>query len=833
MNARGNPVGGIGAALLAIIGGLAVLAPMLAPYDPWLHVTTPFAAPSMAHPLGANDVGQDLLSELLYGARISLLIGVLAAVIATVVGTTVGVVAGFFRGITDAVLMRLVDVLLALPFLPLVIVVGVYAGPGLVTEIIVIGALIWARTAREIRSQVLSLREHSHVAAARAMGARAGYLLTRHVVPAVAPLVIPQLVRAANVAILADASLSFLGLGDPTVKSWGMTLYYANARSAFLTDAWLWWVLPPGICVTAVVLGFALVGYALEERARPRLRTAGRGQAVLPPGGHERSPDPGDVGVDLPLLVDNLTVEYATADGTRRVVDGVGFSIQRGDALGIVGESGSGKTTLVMTVLGLLRPPARITSGRVLLAGEDLATLRAADLQRLRGKTVTLIPQGAMNALNPVMTVGAQIAEAITAHRSIDRHALRARVGELLTVVGIPPGRAAAYPHEFSGGMRQRVVIAMALANDPELIVADEPTTGLDLIVQAEILALLAELRVRRGLSLLLISHDLPVVLQIVDRLAVMYRGQIVEQGDARTIAAKPSHACTRRLLDAVPRLHGDGETARTMTAIVAGPPVLEILDVRKSFRGRGWRAPRHVVLDGVSLAVAEGEAVGLVGGSGVGKSTLARLVVGLEQADAGQILFERRDAWRHGGADARAARQRLHLVFQDPYDALPPSMRVQDIVAEPLTIHRVGTPAGRIERVRETLEETALTPAGRFLRRYPHELSGGERQRVALARAVILRPRLIVADEPTTMLDLPLRLELLALMKRLGRQHAISYLYITHDLALARSFCDRLVILHEGRVVEQGPAADLIERPQHPYTMRLVGAARGVASDA
>ena len=816
----------VGVVLLIVVAGSALLAPLLAPYDPSLQVTVPFARPSLAHPLGANDVGQDLLSELIYGARVSLLIGVLAAMMATVVGTTVGLVAGFFRGATDAVLMRCVDVLLALPFLPLMIVLGVYVGPGLFTEIAVIGAVAWARTAREIRAQVLSLRERSYVAAARAMGARAGYLIARHVAPAVAPLVIPQLVRAANIAILLDASLSFLGLGDPAAKSWGMMLYYANARSAFLTDAWLWWVLPPGICVAAVVLGFALVGYALEERARPRLRAVGGGRAVLPSVEHKRSSDRAGARVDLPLAVDNLTVEYPAPGGTLRAVDGVSVSIQRGEALGIVGESGSGKTTLVTTVLGLLRQPARITSGSVLLAGQDLATLRPADLQRIRGKRVALIPQGAMNALNPVMTIGDQIAEAIAVHRSLGRHEVHARVDGLLTLVGIPPGRGVAYPHEFSGGMRQRVAIAMALANDPDLIVADEPTTGLDLIVQAEILALLGDLRARFGLSLLFISHDLPVVLRVVARLAVMYRGQIVEQGDARAIAANPSHAHTRALLDAMPRLHGDGaRTPGPATALSLNAPVLEIIDVRKSFRGRGWRAPRHVVLDGVSLAVGAGEAVGLVGGSGVGKSTIARLAVGLEQADAGQILFDGHDVWR-GGQVVRAARQRLHLVFQDSYDALPPSMPVQDIVAEPLTIHGVATRTERIERVREALEEAALTPVDRFLRRYPQELSGGERQRVALARAIILRPRLIVADEPTTMIDMSLRLELLALMKRLGRQHAISYLYITHDLALARAFCDRLVILHEGHVVEQGPTADLIERPTHHYTKRLVGAA-------
>ena len=555
----GDTIGAVGVGLLLLIAVPALLAPLVAPYNPSIVVTAPFAEPTLAHPLGANDIGQDLLSELIYGARVSLAIGVMAAAIATVVGTTVGLVAGYFRGLVDAGLMRLVDVLLALPFLPLMIVLGVYVGPGLVTEIIVIGAVIWARTAREIRSQVLSLRERGYIAAARAMGARNRYLLVRHLAPAVAPLVIPQLVRAANIAILLEASLSFLGLGDHAAKSWGTMLYYANARSAFLMDAWLWWVLPPGLCIMAVVLGFALVGYALEERARPRLRTVGGSPPALPstapvPAGSA----PDWANRDLALAVENLTVEYATPTGVIRAVDGVTLQIRRGEALGVVGESGSGKTTLVTTVLGLLRAPAQIVSGRISIGGQDVATLGPGGLQRLRGKAVALVPQSAMNALNPVMTIGDQVAEAITAHRSPARAELRARVAELLTLVGIPPERARAYPHEFSGGMRQRVVIAMALANDPDLIVADEPTTGLDLIVQAEILALLADLRKRLGLSVLFISHDLPVVVRVADRLAVMYRGEVVEQGDAQEIVANPAHSYTKRLLDAVPRLHGN-----------------------------------------------------------------------------------------------------------------------------------------------------------------------------------------------------------------------------------------------------------------------------------
>jgi ABC-type glutathione transport system ATPase component/ABC-type dipeptide/oligopeptide/nickel transport system permease subunit len=813
-----------GAALIILVAVPAVLAPLVAPYDPWLAVAAPFAAPSMAHPLGANDVGQDLLSELIYGARVSLMIGLAAAAMATVVGTAVGLLAGCVGGATDAALMRTVDVLLALPFLPLMIVLGVFVGPGLLTEIVVIGAVIWARTAREIRAQVLSARERSSVAAARAMGARAGYLITRHLAPAVAPLVVPQLVRAANSAILLDASLNFLGLGDPGAKSWGMMLYYANARSAFLTNAWLWWVVPPGVCIAAVVLGLALVGYGLEERARPRLRTLGGGRPILP-----RASAP-PVPADGPLVVDGLSVEYRAGGGTVPAVDGVSFSIGRGETFGIVGESGSGKTTLVTAVLGLLQAPGRLTSGSVRLAGQDLATLRADDLRQILGGRVAVVPQGAMNALDPVMTIGSQIAEAIRAHGAPRRDEVDRRVASLLTAVGLAPERREAFPHELSGGMRQRAVIAMALANDPSLVVADEPTAGLDLIGQTEILALLADLRARLGLSLLFVSHDLPVVVRLAHRFAVMHEGRFVEQGEAGAIAARPAHPYTRRLFDAIPPLRGDRVPMAEPAPAAPPEPLLEVIGVTKSFRSRDPNAPGRRVLDGVSFTVGAGEAVGLVGGNGAGKSTVARLVAGLDRPDAGQILFEGRDVWNADRRTALAARERMHLIFQDPYDALPPSMRVREIVGEPLAIHRAGTHAERDVRVRAALEETALTPVDRVLQRYPQELSGGERQRVALARAIILRPRLIIADEPTTMLDVSLRLSLLALMRRLGREHAIGYLYITHDLALARALCDRLVILDNGRVVEQGPSADLLERPSDARTARLVEAAAMLA---
>ncbi len=591
----GRRLGAIGLVLLALLVAVAAAAPLLAPYDPGARVAAPFQPPSLAHPLGTNDVGQDLLSALLYGARVTLAVGLAAATAATVIGATVGLVAGYAGGWVDAALMRLVDVTLALPFLPLMIVVGAFLGPGLATLVLVIAAVTWAGVARELRAQVLSARERDHVQAARAMGAGAPYVLSRHLLRDVAPLVAPEFVLAAKSAIMAEAALSFLGLGDPGGGSWGTMLSFAHARSAFLTDAWLWWVLPPGLCIAAAVLSFALIGYGLEERARPQLRhrdhrtrqrpahpapprggrasrgaTTGAGRSASPEphgrtGGDRRrtvrsSPPPaGGRGGGPALVADNLSVVYGAGADSVRPVDGVSLAVGRGETLGLVGESGSGKTTLATAAAGMLPSPGEVTAGRLLLDGEDLAVLPPAMLRRLRGDRVALIPQDAMDALNPVLRVGDQIEEAITVHqrtsRRRGRRQARARAGQLLQLVGLDPGRARDYPHQLSGGMRQRVVIAMALAGDPALLIADEPTSGLDVIGQAEVVALLTDLRQRLGLTMLVVSHDLPAVLRMADRMAVMRHGRIIEEGSVRELATRPAHDYTQRLLDATPRL--------------------------------------------------------------------------------------------------------------------------------------------------------------------------------------------------------------------------------------------------------------------------------------
>lgn len=795
---RGLPKPGlVGLGMLSFLLLIALFAPLLAPYDPAARIASPFAPPGWEHPLGANDVGQDILSNLIFGARVSLLVGISSAVTATVIGTLVGLTAGYSGGVVDAVLMRVVDIALSLPFLPLMIVIGVFLGPGLSTEILVISGVIWSGAARELRSQTLSVSHRDHVRAARAMGAGRWYVLRRHLLPVVFPLVIPQFVRAANVAILLEASLSFLGLGDPTAQSWGTMLFYANARSAFLTDAWIWWVVPPGLCIAAAVLSFALIGYALEERARPRLHS-------LAPARVRRRPPTEPAPQDPLLRVEGLTVEY----GETRAVDNLSLNLERGQALGLVGASGSGKSTLISAVMGLLKAPARVTEGRVLLAGEDLLGAPESRLRQLRGDRVALVPQAAMNALNPIFPVANQVAEAIRLHRRVSRRAALERAVELLESVGIPREQARGYPHEFSGGMRQRAIIAMALANDPWLLVVDEPTTGLDPRIQNEILELLKDLRRRTNLAILFVSHDLPVVSRAVDSLAIMQDGRIIERGPAASVLSDPRQPYTRRLLTA----------ARPRRAppplLLSGSPLLLLEGVRKAYANA-------VAAEDVDLEVREGEVVGLVGESGAGKSTIGRMILGLERPDSGEILFEGRELSVLSRRELRAVRRELHLVFQDPYQSLPEHLRVREVVAEPLRIHGGQKVEGRVH---EALRGVGLEPA-RYAMRYPSELSGGERQRVALARAGVLQPRMVVLDEPTSMLDAELRKDLLESLEGLKEDLGVSYLCITHDLLLARALCDRLVVLDRGRVVEHGPTESIITEPKEAYTRQLVRA--------
>jgi len=577
LRGAGRTMGILGAVLLGGSVLVAVFAPLVTPYSPAESSGTPFSRPSPDHPLGTNDVGQDLLAQLVFGARLSLVIALAAAAIAVVLGLLVAVVAGYYRGLAETVLMRTVDLMLGFPFLMLVIVLAAFFGRGLGTTIGVLATVLWARPARVLRSQVLKLRELDHVVAARAMGASGRWVIARHIVPRITPLAAAQFVRVANIAVMLEASLSFLGLGDPSRISWGTMLYFANVRSAFLTDAWRWWILPPGLALTVVVLGLAFLGYAVEEWADPRLRRP----APRPVRRKPMPAAPADAATAPALRLEGLVVEYRLPGTSVRAVDHVDVTVGRGRLVGLVGESGSGKTTIALTVAGVLRPPGRVVEGQMWLAGHGLGRPARPAVAPYRGRAVALVPQAAMNAMNPAYTVLAQVAEAARLVRSADDATARAH--ELLDRVGIDRSRHGAFPHELSGGMRQRAVIAMALVNDPALLVADEPASGLDVVTRAQVLKLLVELRDEFAVGILLVSHDLPTVSRLADDLLVMYGSRIVEQGPAATVSADAQHPYTRALFSAFPPLYGE----RRPLAGLSG----EVPDLTETSKGCRFRA--------------------------------------------------------------------------------------------------------------------------------------------------------------------------------------------------------------------------------------------------
>lgn len=545
-------IGITGLAMLILILLFALLGPVLSPYDAYKQAGPSFQPPSATHWLGTNDMGQDILAELAVGARTSLFIGIATAILATAIGGMIGVLAGYIGGRFEMVVMRIIDVVMTLPFLPLMIVVAVYIGPGVYTQIFVITLVMWAGKARQIRAQTLAIKSAGPVLAAKTMGANDFYIFYKHIVPGVFPIFIPQFVGAVNGAILMESSLSFLGLGDPTMKSWGSILYYANSRSGFLTDAWMWWIIPPGVCIVVVVLAFSFIGYFLEEKVNPRLGAytvaKKRPQQLIKTNTQL-------VEEKTVLAVENLTVQYPKNNRFSTVVNEVSFQVKQGEVLGIVGESGSGKTTVATAIIQQLRSPAHIASGAIYFEGRDLQLFSDEEIRQVRGQQIGYIAQAAMNALNPVHTVEKQLKEAILAHHKLPKQEVNARIDEVLTQVGLDTKWRYAYSHELSGGMRQRVIIAMALINKPKFVIADEPTTGLDVLVQVEILQLLRKLQKEMNLSMIFISHDLPAVLTITDRLLIMKYGHIVDGGPSQELARTSSHPYTRRLIDAIPLL--------------------------------------------------------------------------------------------------------------------------------------------------------------------------------------------------------------------------------------------------------------------------------------
>ena len=892
--------------------------------------------PVPGHPFGFDDAGRDVFSLVLNATRIALTFGLLLTFASLLLGVVAGAVQGYFAGWTDLAGQRFTEIWSALPFLYVVIFLGNAFGRSFGLLLVCYALFNWIGTAAYVRAEFLRLRGRPFVEAARVQGLPARRIMLRHVLPnALTPLVtlFPFLLVG---AIGSLAALDYLGFGLPAgTPSWGELLQQAQGARG----AW-WLVLWPSLALFLVMLLGVFVGEGLRDAFDPRpvvsLDRAPRdevGPQALGPAGPE-----------APVLdVEDLRVSFDTAQGELRAVDGVSLSLRRGETLGLVGESGCGKSVTAMSVLRLVpSPPGRLVSGSIRYRGRDLATLPLRELRKIRGGAIGMVFQDPMSALSPLRRVGSQLVEAVRLHRRVPRAEALRRAREALARCGIPdPDRCLReFPFRLSGGMQQRVMIAAALLSEPELVIADEPTTALDVTVQAQVLELLKTVR-GPDTALLLISHDMAVVRSVCERIAVMYAGRIVEEGPADEVFSHPRHPDTAALLAAMPSRHAPGERLpaipgslpsplalpngcrfaprcprarpectgpdapgasgggqgphrwaclNPMPGEYAGPqhgpspadlggksppetsleapravagltcpapgeaapasnlptcravaghtcpapgeaaPASELPTCRAvaghtcpaflSIHALAKRYPHVLALDGATFDLAPGETLAVVGESGSGKTTLARLVAGLERPTAGEILF---DGEPLPFDRPRARRRDIQMVFQDPYASLDPRGRIGDLVTEGALVHGLVGRAGRAALARELLAAVGLPPEAAA--RHPHEFSGGQLQRVSIARALALKPRLLLCDEPVSALDVSVQAQILNLLADLKRDRGPAMLFITHDLAVARSVADRVAVMAAGRIVELGPAARVFSAPEHPVTKALLAA--------
>jgi len=544
----------------------------------------------------------------------------------------------------------------------------------------------------------------------------------------------------------------------------------------------------------------------------------------------------------MPLLeVENLTTHFHTRDGVVKAVDGISFSVDHGETLAIVGESGSGKSVACYSLLNLIpQPPGKIESGTALFNSKDqhedchqqkkdLLQTSEKDLQKIRGNDIAIIFQDPMTSLNPYLTVGEQLIEPLIYHHDISRQKAIERATELLGEVGIvePEKRVHSYPHEFSGGMRQRVMIAMALITEPKLLICDEPTTALDVTIQAQILRLVKQLQQQRNIAVIFISHDLAVVAGVADKVAVMKDGVIVEQGPVEDIFHRTQHEYTKKLLASIP----EGAKPALATSINNSPVnefLLEAKKLRTHFQDHsgGWfKGGKKIIkaVEDVSLNIRRGEILGLVGESGSGKSTLGRSILQLVPTTSGSVLFDNTNLTQLSKHQMKNMRRRMQMIFQDPYASLNPRMSVFDTLAEPLLYHGLATRKNVTEQVLTLMDEVGLARSA--IRKYPHEFSGGQRQRIAIGRAIATKPELVIADEPVSALDVTIQAQILDLILTLVEKHNLTMLFISHDLSVVRYIADRVAVMHQGKLVEIGDSETLFANPEHDYTKKLLSA--------
>lgn len=529
------------------------------------------------------------------------------------------------------------------------------------------------------------------------------------------------------------------------------------------------------------------------------------------------------------LEVNNLAVHFRTRNGLVKAVDDISFNVNHGEILGIVGESGSGKSVACYALLGLIpQPPGRIAGGTARFDGLDLLRCTDQQMRRIRGNDIAFVFQDPMTALNPYLTIGEQLIEPLLYHRQMSRAEARQQAIELLREVHItePEKRFDSYPHEFSGGMRQRVMIAMALIGEPRLLIADEPTTALDVTVQAQILHLMRDLQTRRDIGVIFISHDLAVVAGLADRVVVMHQGRIAEQNDTRVIFEQSVHPYTRQLIASIPT------GAKLEPSLSSSNALLEVEGLRTWFRDQRSRGQQYIkAVDDVSFNIHRGEILGLVGESGSGKSTLGRSLLQLAPARAGSVRFDGQELSGLSRREMKPLRRRMQMIFQDPYASLNPRMTVFNTLAEPLLLHSLATRKTVTAHVLALMDEVGLARSA--VRKYPHEFSGGQRQRIAIGRALATRPEFIVADEPVSALDVTIQAQILALILELVQKHNLTMLFVSHDLSVVRRLCDRVLVMYRGKIVEAAATEQLYQHPSHSYTQTLLQALPRLAVSA
>ncbi|NJL24078.1 MAG: ABC transporter ATP-binding protein [Calothrix sp. SM1_5_4] len=556
------------------------------------------------------------------------------------------------------------------------------------------------------------------------------------------------------------------------------------------------------------------------------------------------------------IQVRNLSVEFRTDEGTVKAVKNISFDIPRGKTVGLVGESGSGKSVTSLAIMRLIpNPPGKVTSGQILLNGQDLLAMSESQMREIRGNKVSMIFQEPMTSLNPVFTVGDQIAETLMLHQNMSKAAALAKSEDLLNQVGIPnpKERINSYPHELSGGQRQRVMIAMAIACEPDVLIADEPTTALDVTIQKQILDLLADLQKKYQMSILFITHDLGVIADIADEVVVMYRGDIVEKGDSASIFTKPQHPYTKGLLACRPSLEANPRRLPVVSDFMTADGKEKVLDTHALKQQKQTRAvsdqqsvllelknvKKHFPLkkgffggvkswvkavDDVTLTVRKGRTLGLVGESGCGKTTLGRTILRLIEPTEGQIIYNGTDITKLDREQMRAMRRKMQIIFQDPYASLNPRMTIGAALMEPMIIHGLGqNRAERLEMAGELMKKVGLDRA--MLNRYPHEFSGGQRQRICIARALAVKPEFIICDESVSALDVSIQAQILNLLLDLQEELHLTYVFISHDLAVVKFISDEVAVMYNGKVVELNDAVGIYENPQHDYTKKLLSA--------